>query len=159
MEIVESRSGALANRPWRSDRKRHPAGGQGGDPPHDASCRLQSSLRIVARSLSPTLLRPINSYRSDSCLRYGAPGSGHRPLVILNSIDFPMPPSEAFCERMWQAGFRTVFVERPGFGTSTPLPYVLLNAAAIQQGATSMTEAVILQDVFQTKGIESRPAA
>ena len=83
-------------------------------------------------------------------VQYGAPGSGRRPLVILNSIDFPMPPSEAFCQRMWQAGFRTVFVERPGFGTSTPLPHVLLNAAAIQQGATSMTEAVILQDVFQT---------
>ena len=38
-----------------------------------------------------------------------------RPLVILNSIEYAMPPSIEFCELMWANGFQVIFVERPSF--------------------------------------------
>ena len=87
-------------------------------------------------------------------VKYGEESSGRRPLVILNSIDFPMPPSEQFCDRMWRARFRVVFIERPGFGTSTPLPGVLLQSETIRNGAASMAEAAILQEVFRRLALE-----
>lgn len=87
-------------------------------------------------------------------MKYGEQASGHRTLVILNSIDFPMPPSEQFCDRMWRFGLRVVFIERPGFGTSTPLPDVLLQSETIQKGAASMAEAAILQEVFRRLALE-----
>ena len=48
--------------------------------------------------------------------------SDRRPLVILNSVDYPMPPSEDFCDRKWAEGYQVIFVERPGFGRSRGLP-------------------------------------
>ena len=87
-------------------------------------------------------------------MQYGERATSHRPLVILNSIDFPMPPSEDFCERMWRSGFRVVFIERPGFGTSTPLPDALIHSETIQNGAASMLEAAILQEVFRRLALE-----
>jgi pimeloyl-ACP methyl ester carboxylesterase len=87
-------------------------------------------------------------------MKYGEAASGRRPLVILNSIDFPMPPSDQFCDRMRRSGFRVVFIERPGFGTSTPLPDVLLQSETIQKGAASMAEAAILQEVFRRLALE-----
>lgn len=87
-------------------------------------------------------------------MKYGEEASGHQPFVILNSIDFPMPPSEQFCDRMWRSGFRVIFIERPGFGTSTPLPDVLLRSENIQKGAASMAEAAILQEVFRRLSLE-----
>ncbi|MEO1662041.1 MAG: hypothetical protein AAFR51_13700 [Pseudomonadota bacterium] len=67
-----------------------------------------------------------------------------RPLVILNSVDFPMPPSEAFCEKMWAAGFQVIFIERPGFGTSPALPKAVLQDAQIDNGAAVATEASLI---------------
>ena len=67
-----------------------------------------------------------------------------RPLVIINSVDFPMPPSIEFCEQMWRAGYQVIFIERPGFGSSRPLPDVLLENAHIQSGATVAAEAALL---------------
>jgi len=79
---------------------------------------------------------------------------GERPsLVILNSIEFPMPPSEAFCERMWSQGLQVVFIERPGFGTSTSLPRSLLTDALIENGAAASAEAALIERVFQELGL------
>lgn len=72
-----------------------------------------------------------------------------RPLVILNSIEYAMPPSVMFCEQMWANGYQVIFVERPGFGTSTPLPNVLFCDELISSGATATTEAVILQNLLE----------
>ncbi len=87
-------------------------------------------------------------------MAYGKADPDRRPLVILNSIDFPMPPSETVCEKMWRGGLRVVFIERPGFGTSTPLPSVLLRSPSIEKGAASMAEAAIVQEVFRLLALE-----
>ncbi|MEM6651183.1 MAG: hypothetical protein AAGA72_03390 [Pseudomonadota bacterium] len=68
-----------------------------------------------------------------------------RPLLILNSVEFSMPPSMEFCERMWATGMQVVFVERLGFGSSSPLPGALLESDLIDQGAAAAAEAVLLQ--------------
>ena len=67
-----------------------------------------------------------------------------RPLVILNSVDFPMPPSETFCEKMSAAGYQVIFIERPGFGTSPALPKAVLNDAQIRNGAAVAAEAALI---------------
>jgi|GEM_PF-705825 len=67
-----------------------------------------------------------------------------RPLVIVNSVDYPIAPSHHFREKMWQAGYQVIFVERPGFGSSKPLPRVLLEDAQIKSGATVAAEAAVL---------------
>ena len=45
-----------------------------------------------------------------------------KPFVILNSAEYPGLPPEAFCQRMQDAGYFTLAVQRPGFGASTPAP-------------------------------------
>lgn len=70
--------------------------------------------------------------------------SDMRSLVIVNSIDFPMPPSFSFREQMWHAGYQVIFIERPGFGSSKPLPKVLLEDAQVKSGATVAAEAALL---------------
>lgn len=67
-----------------------------------------------------------------------------RPLVVVGSVDFPMPPSYEFCERMWASGYQVIFVERPGFGTTRGFPEVLLQEPYIRTGATVTTEAALL---------------
>lgn len=79
-----------------------------------------------------------------------------RPLVIVNSVDFPMPPSESFREAMWQAGYQTIFIERPGFGSSAGLPKALTTDRNIKSGAAVTTEAAVLfqlLDQLQLKDI------
>lgn len=71
-----------------------------------------------------------------------------RPLVIVNSVDFPMPPSNAFCDQMWSAGFQIVYIERPGFGSSIGLPKTLLQEKMIRKGAPAITEAALIQSVI-----------
>lgn len=75
-------------------------------------------------------------------------------LVILNSIEFPMPPSVEFCELMWAKGLQVVFIERPGFGTSTSLPRALLTDALIKNGAAASAEAALIERVFQELGLK-----
>ena len=70
--------------------------------------------------------------------------SDRRPLVILNSVDFPMPPSEEFCDRMWAEGYQVIFVERPGFGSSRGLPKELSKDYYIKSGAAVTTEAALV---------------
>ena len=115
---------------------------QAPDAPRDASNRSEHIMSLGTGGMQVRIME------------YGDPTQGRRPLVILNSIDFPMPPSEMFCERMWRSGYRVVFIERPGFGTSTPLPDILLKSETIKKGAASMAEAAILQEVFRRLALE-----
>ncbi|MEO0606983.1 MAG: hypothetical protein AAFY82_02050 [Pseudomonadota bacterium] len=78
-----------------------------------------------------------------------------RPLVILNSVEFAMPPSIAFCEQMWANGLQVIFVERPGFGTSTALPEALFTDALIAKGATATTEAALIQALLRDLQLNS----
>ena len=71
-----------------------------------------------------------------------------RPIIILHSIEFPMPPSKAFCEQMWANGFQVIFVRRAGYGKSSPLPAALITDAAIKDGATAAAEAVMLRQLI-----------
>ena len=80
---------------------------------------------------------------------YGERVSELRPLVILNSIEYAMPPSASFCEQMWANGYQVIFIERPGFGASSSLPSVLFADELISGGATATTEAVILQNLLE----------
>lgn len=67
-----------------------------------------------------------------------------RSLVILNSVEFPAPPSLAFCEMLWARRIQTIYVNRPGFGGSRPLPDMLLSTRHIEDGAASAAEAAII---------------
>ena len=71
-----------------------------------------------------------------------------QPLLIFHSIEFPVPPSEAFCETMWRAGFQVVFVRRAGFGRSSPLPQALITDHLIRSGATAMAEAAMMRQLI-----------
>lgn len=75
--------------------------------------------------------------------------SDRQPLVILNSVDFPMPPSEAVCERLWEAGYQVIFIERPGFGSSRGLPKELTQDRHIKSGAAVTTEAAVLYQMLE----------
>lgn len=70
--------------------------------------------------------------------------SGLRPLLILNSIEFPMPPSIDFCRQMQENGFQVVFIRRPGFGGTQGLPLSLLSEKNVKNGAATVTEAAII---------------
>lgn len=78
-----------------------------------------------------------------------------QPLVILNSVEYPMPPSVAFCEQMWANGFQVIFVERPGFGTTNGLPNVLFTKELVANGATATTEAVLLKQLLNQMGLKN----
>ena len=121
--------------PQRKIRSNYPDG-----VPDETSESLNRSEQVISLGMSGLRVR---------VMEYGKPDMDRRALVILNSIDFPMPPSEEFCERMWQSGLKVVFIERPGFGTSSALPDVLLKSETIRKGAASMAEAAILQEVFR----------
>lgn len=70
--------------------------------------------------------------------------SDRRSLVIVSSVDYPMPPSEQFCDLMWDSGLQVIFIRRPGFGNSPELPGVLLRESEISNGAAVTTEAALL---------------
>lgn len=78
---------------------------------------------------------------------------GRKPaLFILGSHEFVMPPSEAFCEELWRAGYQTVFVRRSGYGRSIPLPAPLLEDHSISSTATVTAEAALLSRFFGQYG-------
>nr|WP_070958819.1 hypothetical protein [Hyphomonas sp. Mor2] len=77
------------------------------------------------------------------------------PLVIVNSIELPMPPSQAFCEFMWSAGYQVIFIRRPGFGGAPGLPVALLARTEIQNGAAAITEAALLQRLLVTMALKN----
>lgn len=80
--------------------------------------------------------------------------SDKRPLVIIHSMEYPMPPSEAFCEKMWQAGYQVIFVRRPGFGGSQALPPPLLEDDQVHSGAAAVSEAALLSLLLQSLALE-----
>ena len=77
-----------------------------------------------------------------------------KPLLIVNSVDFPMPPSQQFCDQMWTAGYQVFFVRRPGFGCSPGLPDVLLEEEKVRAGAAVVTEAAILDQLVRALELE-----
>lgn len=77
-----------------------------------------------------------------------------KPLLIVNSVDFPMPPSQRFCDQMWTAGYQVIFIRRPGFGCSPGLPDILLEEEKVRAGAAVVTEAAILDQLVRTLDLE-----
>lgn len=75
---------------------------------------------------------------------YGEHLGAKSPIFVLNSHEFFMPPSEAFCNIAWEAGYQVIFVRRPGIVGSTPLPAVLTRAGSLRSGAAVTAEAAIL---------------
>ena len=65
-----------------------------------------------------SLIRLVGSKISLRVMIYRGHVSSLRSLVILNSVEYPMPPSVEFCEHMWAKGLQVIFVERPGFGST-----------------------------------------
>ncbi|MEL6857426.1 MAG: alpha/beta fold hydrolase [Pseudomonadota bacterium] len=67
------------------------------------------------------------------------------PLVIINSIDLVMPPSIAFCDQMWAAGYQVIFFRRPGFGKTPSLPAALLCQREVKKRAPVAAEAALFR--------------
>lgn len=86
---------------------------------------------------------------------YGGVVSDRQPLLILHSIEFAVPPSEAFCKAMWDNGLQVIFVRRPGFGRSSPLPQALLSKKSVVNGGTAAAEAVMLQQLIETLQLQN----
>lgn len=75
---------------------------------------------------------------------YGERLGAKKPIFVLNSHEFFMPPSEAFCAKAWAAGYQVIFIRRPGIVRSTPLPEVLTQINSVRSGAAVAAEAAIL---------------
>ena len=76
------------------------------------------------------------------------------PLLIINSIDYPMPPSNVFCEKMREAGYQVIFVRRPGFGHTRPLPSALMGKQEIERHAPTATEAALIKLWIDSMGLK-----
>lgn len=77
-----------------------------------------------------------------------------RPLVIVSSIDLPMPPSCEFCEQMWQAGYQVICIRRPGFGRTADLPSILLDSREVKNLAPVGAETVLLRLLVDSMGLK-----
>lgn len=77
-----------------------------------------------------------------------------RPLLILSPIDFPFPPSVAFCEFMKRNGFRVIFIRRPGFGDTPTLPHQYLTETKIKTGAAMTTEVAAIMRVVEMMNLD-----
>ena len=64
-------------------------------------------------------------------------------LLIINSIDFPIPPSAGFCEKMWAAGYQVIFCRRPGFGNLPGLPQALLGRDQVRDRSAIASETAL----------------
>lgn len=76
-----------------------------------------------------------------------------QPLVIVNSLELPVPPSEKFCEQLWAAGFQVIFFRRIGFGGAPGLPTALLTECEVKNGAAVTAEAALLKLLIETIGL------
>ncbi|MEP1142392.1 MAG: hypothetical protein ABJH52_01635 [Henriciella sp.] len=101
------------------------------------------------------LVRPSLGGIEVEVMSYVEGESDLRPLLILNSIEFPMPPSVSFCETMKQNGLRVVFIRRLGFGGTPGLPHVLLSRRNIDNGAACITEASIIAKTIKALDLKS----
>nr|WP_070959343.1 alpha/beta fold hydrolase [Hyphomonas sp. Mor2] len=104
------------------------------------------------RAFQPIRLEP--SALTLDVMIYGGARNGLRPVIMFNSLEFPMPPSVEFCESLKAAGYQVIFVRRPGFGNSTPLPDAVFNPNAIKQGIATITEAAILNRLIDYLGLD-----
>ena len=86
---------------------------------------------------------------------FGGAANERQPLLILHSMEYPVPPSVAFCELMWSAGYQVIFLRRPGFGRSSPIPGALLTADAVKSRATLMAEAAIIAALLKTMALKN----
>ncbi len=86
---------------------------------------------------------------------YGGEIGQKQPLLIFHSIEFAMPPSQAFCQLMWEAGLQTVFVRRPGYGNSSPLPVVMMTKGPVTSGAAAIAEASMLRALVDTLDLKN----
>jgi len=78
-----------------------------------------------------------------------------RPLVIVNSFDLPMPPSRAFCEQMWNAGYQVIFIRRPGFGRTAELPSILLENREVKNLAPLGAETALMKLLLDSMGLRN----
>ena len=84
---------------------------------------------------------------------YGDSLTDLTPLLVLHSIEFPVPPSAEFCETMWTQGLQVVFVRRAGYGHSSPLPSTIMKDALLKNGATAIAEAAMLRKLITELGL------
>ena len=106
--------------------------GSHGEPQQDAVMRAPATLKLTGSNIALQVM-----------IHRGFV-SNLRPLVILNSVEFPMPPSVAFCELMWRNGFQVIYFNRPGYGAATRLPKALYSNETITKGATAAAEAALI---------------
>ncbi|MFN3211979.1 MAG: hypothetical protein ACE37M_02630 [Henriciella sp.] len=86
---------------------------------------------------------------------HGGERSELPPLLIMNSIEFPMPPSPEFCDLMQDAGYQVIFVRRPGFGYTQSLPAALLSKQETKRHAPIVTEAALIKRLIDTMGLNN----
>ncbi|MEM7458485.1 MAG: hypothetical protein AAF331_03375 [Pseudomonadota bacterium] len=84
---------------------------------------------------------------------YGETLTHRSPLLVLHSIEFPIPPSAEFCDLMWGQDLQVVFVRRAGYGLSSGLPPVLMQDAPLKNGATAIAEAAMLRKLISDLGL------
>ncbi len=77
------------------------------------------------------------------------------PLLIICSIDLPVPPSTQFCDAMWSAGYQIIFVRRPGFGNLPGLPDALLAKAQVKNGSAIASESALFSLLIQTLDLKN----
>ena len=85
---------------------------------------------------------------------HGEPDAEKRPLLIINPIELPLPPSAQFCERMAKAGYQVYFVRRPGFGKTAGLPKTLMTKREIQNKSGIAAEAAVLKVLVDDLGLK-----
>ena len=110
--------------------------------------------RVEAEARELKRVRLIDTSIDLEVMIHGGELSELTPLLIVNSIDFPMPPSMAFCERMRSAGYQVIFVRRPGFGHTRPLPSVLMHRIEVERHAPIATEAALIKMLIETLGLK-----
>lgn len=77
------------------------------------------------------------------------------PLLIICSIEFPVPPSFKFCEIMWDAGYQVVFCRRPGFGNLPGLPDALLSKRQVKNRSAIASESALFSLLIKTLNLEN----
>ncbi len=86
---------------------------------------------------------------------YGDDQVSRQPLLIFHSIEFPMPPSDAFCQIMWDAGLQVIFVRRPGYGKTSRMPRILMSKGPITSGATAIAEAAMWRTLIEKLDLDN----
>ncbi|MEM7329018.1 MAG: hypothetical protein AAF437_09780 [Pseudomonadota bacterium] len=75
-------------------------------------------------------------------------------FLIINSIDFPIPPSRAFCDLLWAAGYQVIFCRRPGFGNLPGLPAPLLTKDQVKNGSAVAAETALFSMLIKELGLK-----